>query len=74
MLAAEALCIGHLAHVAFHIGGAASQDKIQGILFQGTLHKAERAFVLRVYRIVQRYGIKLFFHELSLPGLDLKKL
>ena len=43
--------------IALHIGGLASDYEINHILLQLPLNKAEGAFSVFIYRIVQRNGV-----------------
>ena len=57
MGAAEAGPVRHVADIGFHVGSAASQNKIQQILFDAALNVTERTFVSCVHRVVQGDGI-----------------
>ena len=52
MTPAEACPVGPVPDIGFHVGGAAAQDKIQQILLYLPFHKAERALIVGVYRVV----------------------
>ena len=66
MGAAEADLVRLLTDVALHIGRGASKHKVDHILFQLALNKAERAFVIFIHRVIERDCVELFFHISSL--------
>ena len=62
MGAAEADLVRLFTNVAFHIRRGASKHKVDHILFQLALNKAERAFVIFIHRVIERDCVELFFH------------
>ena len=52
MIAAKAGVIRHFADVCLHVGSAASQNKVDEVLFHGPLDKAKRAFILCIHGVI----------------------
>ncbi len=54
MTPAESFCVRLCAYIALHVGTAVSQRKIQRVPLDFALHKAQRALIICIDRIIQR--------------------
>ena len=70
MRAAKSFPVCILTDIALHVRSAGAKHKIHQILLYIPLDITKRALIARIYRIIQRYRIKLFFHySSSIPQL-----
>jgi len=63
--AAKSFPVCILTDIALHVRSAGAKHKIHQILLYIPLDITKRALIARIYRIIQRYRIKLFFHSSS---------